>query len=33
MLSRYANALTGSAHAGEDPVQDTVVKVSRADHF
>lgn len=30
MLSRYANALTGSAHAGEDLVQDTLVKVSRA---
>ncbi|GIF72083.1 sigma-70 family RNA polymerase sigma factor [Asanoa siamensis] len=30
MLSRYANALTGSAHAGEDLVQDTLVKVARA---
>jgi RNA polymerase sigma-70 factor (sigma-E family) len=30
MLSRDANALTGSAQAGEDLVQDTLVKVSRA---
>jgi DNA-directed RNA polymerase specialized sigma24 family protein len=29
-LGRYAHALTGTAHAGEDLVQDTLVKVSRA---
>lgn len=29
-LSRYAYALTGTVHAGEDLLQDTLVKVSRA---